>query len=90
MVTVVFRNTTGYPVTVQFFGNGSGGNQQLYSGAVQGLSGLITLPTGWTNYTCTVTAAPNPSATGMMMKLPPIVQSAKVTVVFQQVSGADQ
>lgn len=90
MVTVVFRNTTGFPVNVQVVGNDASGNKlTLYTGYVSGLSGVFSLATGYVSYTCNV----QPywaTAWGSVMKLPVISRDSSVTVVFQQIPGVQQ
>lgn len=91
MITVVFRNTTGYPVNVQVVGNPSSGTgETLYTGSVSGLSGVFTLATGYASYTCNVKPSVAPGTAVSIMRLPPISRSSNVTVVFQQASGAQQ
>jgi hypothetical protein len=91
MVTVVFRNTTGFPVNVQFIANDfSGGSETLYTGYVSGLSGVFSLPTGFMNFTCNVKPYWSSAAGGSVMRLPVISRSSAVTVVFQQLPGVQQ
>jgi hypothetical protein len=90
MATVVFRNTTGFPVNVQIVGNTGSGSQTLYTGYVSGLSGVFSLATGYVSYTCNVQPYWNRALGGSVMRLPVISRNSSVTVVFQQVPGAQQ